>query len=394
LTLTPREVAELAQRPGANVLVVDEGPGLSGSTFLAVGEALTAVGVPAERISLFCSHEFDPGQLRAENAAGRYGRFAIRAAAAWKQPAGTQSLAGGSWRALRCPNAASYPACWANLERVKYRTSTGRTLVKFEGFGGYADATWRRAVMLAEGGWSPRVRRFEPGYFGYEWLEGRLPEARDRSWLLPRLAEYVTFRSRALSHSGAEVAPLEHMLRVNVSEAFGIELPATVRLELVRPIEPDARLSPHEWVIGAHGRVVKTDSADHASDHLMPGPADVAWDLAGTIVEWDLDRSQRHSFLQEYRARSGDAAEARLPAYVAAYAAFDWVLQRWHGMRRLVPSGPDGSLANECTGAACVAHCSSSASPSLRGSGRCPRPSIPFRVAKCRADVCRAQDRE
>jgi hypothetical protein len=93
-------------------------------------------------------------------------------------------------------------------------------------------------------------------------------------------------------------------------------------LELVRPIEPDARLSPHEWVIGAERRVVKTDSADHASDHLMPGPADVAWDLAGTIVEWDLDQSQRRSFLQQYRARSGDAAEARVPAYVAAYSAF------------------------------------------------------------------------
>jgi hypothetical protein len=322
LSLTPREVAHVARHPGADVLVVDEGPGLSGSTFLAVGEALIAAGVAADRITFLCSHEFDPAQLRAEGAAARYARFAIRAVPAWQPPTRTRSLAGGSWRSLRCPNAARYPACWSNLERVKYRTEDKRTLVKFEGFGAYADASWRRAVVLAEGHWSPRVRRSEPGYFGYEWVDGRLPEASDRGWLLPRLAEYLTFRSRALSHSGATVAPLEQMLRVNAAEAFGVELPGSVHLDVARPIEPDARLAPHEWVIGADAELRKTDSADHANDHLMPGAADVAWDLAGVIVEWELDRAERRWFLQQYRTRSGDDAAARLPAYLAAYSAF------------------------------------------------------------------------
>jgi hypothetical protein len=322
LSLTAREIPHLSRHPGADVFVVDEGPGLSGSTFLAVGEALVAMGVAAERITLFASHAFDPAQLRAEDASSRYARFAVRAVPAWEPPSQTRSLAAGQWRALRYPNTARYPACWSNLERVKYLTADRRTLVKFEGYGGYGDASFRRAVVMGDGGWSPRVRRFAPGYFGYDWVAGRVPERSDRAWLLPRLAEYLVFRSRALSHPGAEPSPLEHMLRVNVSEAFGVELPARLTLDVARPIEPDARLAPHEWVIGRDDRLVKTDSADHASDHCLPGPVDVGWDLAGAIVEWDLDGGERRSFMEQYRSRSGDDASARLPAYLAAYAAF------------------------------------------------------------------------
>src|SRR5262249_34107782 len=56
---------------GAVFLVVDEGPGLSGSSFLAVAEALTSAGVPQERIILLPSSRPNLSSLLAPNASAR-----------------------------------------------------------------------------------------------------------------------------------------------------------------------------------------------------------------------------------------------------------------------------------------------------------------------------------
>jgi hypothetical protein len=60
---------------GAGVLIVDEGPGLSGSSFISVAEALLRAQVPRDRITLVCSHLPEVDQLRAENAAQRWQQF-------------------------------------------------------------------------------------------------------------------------------------------------------------------------------------------------------------------------------------------------------------------------------------------------------------------------------
>src|SRR5437868_8656987 len=62
-------------RSGAQFLVVDEGPGLSGSSFLAVGEALVEARVGVHDIRFICSAEPDVHALRALDAANRWKRF-------------------------------------------------------------------------------------------------------------------------------------------------------------------------------------------------------------------------------------------------------------------------------------------------------------------------------
>src|SRR5262249_32633249 len=56
-------------------VIVDEGPGRSGSTFLAVAEALEREGVPAESITIVGSRPFDPASLCAEDAESRWTKF-------------------------------------------------------------------------------------------------------------------------------------------------------------------------------------------------------------------------------------------------------------------------------------------------------------------------------
>jgi hypothetical protein len=83
----------------------------------------------------------------------------------------------------------------------------------------------------------------------------------------------------------------------------------------------DGRMLPHEWLLTAENPV-KTDGVSHGDDHFFPGPTDIAWDLAGTIVEWDLDPQSSEYLLRHYQMVSGDDPGERLPAFLQAYAAF------------------------------------------------------------------------
>ncbi len=46
---------------------------------------------------------------------------------------------------------------------------------------------------------------------------------------------------------------------------------------------------PHEWIRTASG-FLKTDAVDHQDDLFFPGCQDIAWDIAGAIVEFGIPR--------------------------------------------------------------------------------------------------------
>jgi hypothetical protein len=112
------------------------------------------------------------------------------------------------------------------------------------------------------------------------------------------------------------------MLRFNVQEEFGIELQKNLAtLPIERPVIADGRMLPHKW-LDYDGRPLKLDAATHGDDHFFPGPTDIAWDLAGAIVEWNLTPDSASFFLSVYRQQSADDPSRRLPAYLLAYAIF------------------------------------------------------------------------
>jgi hypothetical protein len=84
----------------------------------------------------------------------------------------------------------------------------------------------------------------------------------------------------------------------------------------------DARMFPHEWIETSTG-YLKVDPLDHHDDHFFPGPQDIAWDVAGTIVEFQLDSAAENYFLECYERNSADRnISTRLPFYRLAYLAF------------------------------------------------------------------------
>ena len=97
----------------------------------------------------------------------------------------------------------------------------------------------------------------------------------------------------------------------------GLERLATV------PVRIDGRLHPWEWRRTPDGRLVKTDALDHAAAHDLVGCQDIAWDVAGAIVEFGLSDAAAETL----RRAVAEAAGRRLPAeavaaYRLCYAAF------------------------------------------------------------------------
>jgi hypothetical protein len=305
--------------------VVDEGPGLSGSSFLAVGEALVGAGVPRNHVTFLCSHEPDPDALLAPDGARRFRAFracAIRAARRLPEDAGA-SLGGGAWRPLLSADEASWPASWITLERLKFLSKDGRRLLKFEGLGRYGAEVRERAARMHQAGFGLPPCEEGDGFLSYRWLPGPLLSAAhlDKD-VLHRLADYCVFRARAFPAPRGGGLGLVTMLRDNCAALLGVELDADYTLEVRSPVIADARMMPHTWRRAEGGFLVKVDGVTHGDDHFFPGPTDIAWDLAGAIVEWRMTPEARHVFLDRYRRLSGDRPEARLPGYLFAYTLF------------------------------------------------------------------------
>lgn len=309
---------------GASFLVVDEGPGLSGSSFLSVAEALVRAGVAKEKITLICSHAPQPERLCAENAEQRCRQFRwVEAASPLRKPEDALIwIGGGEWRRFFVSEGDSWPACWPNFERQKFLSGelSKRRFYKFLGYGHYGDAILEREQRVAVGGFGPSAQIESDGFCSYPLLHGKPMCAGHLSGTaLARLAAYCAFRSREFSVFSGETRPLQQMAEHNLRE-LKLDLPLQLRLE--RPVIADGRMQPQEWFLTREDRIMKTDSGSHGDDHFFPGPADIAWDLAGAMVEWRMDVRQGETFLEMYRRASGDDPRERIADYVTAYTVF------------------------------------------------------------------------
>lgn len=307
-------------------VIADEGPGISGSSFLSVADALIAAGVEPGHITFLCSRQPDSEHLRAPNAAQRW--LAIRAfyldSTRRVPPEAALYLGAGAWRAHFLPDPAQWPASWITMERIKFLSADGRWLFKFEGLGHFGETLHARAQLLAEAGFSPPPTKCQHGFIAYPTIAGApLWQPHLNQVILDRIAEYCAFRAAHLPAPHAPLTELQTMVRVNLREEFGLDDHALVSaLECADPVIADGRMLPHEWISTAE-RIFKVDGVGHGDDHFFPGPTDIAWDLAGAIVEWRLDAQASEYLLQRYRQlRGGRGVAHRVRAFLLAYSVF------------------------------------------------------------------------
>lgn len=345
LTLDPGLAAALRRRSGWWHLVVDEGPGLSGSSISSTVAAVAALGVPESRIVVFPSWTSDGSTLRSEQARRRWPSLAQRSVTfetAWIASGRLaesfgggrlEDLSAGCWRTRCYTDPAVWPAAHPQHERRKYLLHHGSStpiLLRFTGLGRWGSARLARAAALADAGFTPPPLAQRHGFLARHWLAGAvgMPGATDPT-LLDAIGRYLAhLRSALPSEPGAFPAELERMIITNAAEALGVHWGERARRVVAhavwseRACEIDGRMLPHEW-IRTPGAWIKVDSLDHGNGHFLPGAQDVAWDLAGAIVEFGLEGAAARELVKRYRAHSGDHTVARrLPTYRLAYAAF------------------------------------------------------------------------
>jgi hypothetical protein len=370
ISLDPSLAADLLRDPTATYTVVDEGPGLSGSSFGAVADWLEANGVGRGRIRFFPGHGGEPGaqasaahRERWRGAARHVVEFetlALRPRQPWHAlghwiedltggPGRLEDLSGGAWRRCSGLPQEQWPPAHRQQERRKFRLDTGgrRFLVKFAGLGRHGRDKLARARALHDSGFGPEPIGYRRGFLVERWIEDARPldpAACDRTSLLRRLAAYLGFRARcfpAAPESGATLRSLSGMLCHNAAEALGPEAGrafvrlarTTGRLEgRVRRVETDNRLQRWEWLLDRSGTLLKTDALDHGRAHDLVGCQDIAWDIAGAAIELDLDADEE----AELRARVGretgrpvdpDLLRLLTPCY-AAFQLGAWTMAR------------------------------------------------------------------
>jgi hypothetical protein len=288
----------------AYYVVVDEGPGLSGSSFGAVADALEAQGISPDRIAFLPSHAGELGERASPRHRARWGT-AQRVVAEFDP----QFL-------VECFGALEPLSSGGPWERLKFlaRDDRGRLLLKFAGLGAIGERKLEMARALHARGFAPEPLGLVHGFLVERWQEdGRALAADDRP--VREIGHYVGTRARvfpATDESGAGLPELLAMSRRNLSLALGEEAaravePWAARLAAlqVQRVSTDNKLDREEWLRLPGGALLKTDAVDHHCGHDLIGCQDMAWDLAGAIVEFGLSEEEMRELVHAAEFASG-----------------------------------------------------------------------------------------
>lgn len=314
--------------------IVDEGPGLSGSSFGGVADWLESLGVAAARLIFLPSHAGDPGaqaspthRRRWETADRRVRPFEQLLASRlpdWFRDitgdlTGMQDMSAGRWaERTDLPTSPS-------REARKYLLTgrNGRFLARFAGLDTAARAKVERGRALHAAGLANEPLALRYGFT----LEHFLDAAPARHVPPAHLAAYLRFRAERFSaaRAGATLADLRIMAAHNIAQGTPAAAPLLDRWTddrlhalqaAVRPVHIDGRLHRWEWLY-ADGRLLKTDALDHSTAHDLIGPQDILWDVAAATIELPETAAITGAFT------AGDPARQDLLAFLTlAYLAF------------------------------------------------------------------------
>jgi hypothetical protein len=346
--------------PSAFGLIVDEGPGISGSSMAATASALVAAGLDRRNLAFLPGHPHDPGGAGAE-AVQAWWRTTPRyvaetnkltfnglplhdaLSAILPEPVvKVEDFSGGQWRQYVYPDVSAWPALCTAFERIKYRftlQSGQQVLFKFLGLASTspdltstAEAAAALLTERAVQGFAGPVLGVAYGFIAMEWVEGAPLKFDARSpALIDSLGAYIAHVAGSpmpANEARMAIERLTEMLYVNTCEALGEQAATLMQSYQVvaldqQPAYGDGHLQPYEWLHDKDNHLYKTDSIGHDSDHTLIGRQAVAWDIAGAIVEWRLEDEAIVQLLKAFNAAGGTAIDGPiLNFYRAAYLAF------------------------------------------------------------------------
>jgi hypothetical protein len=174
-------------------------------------------------------------------------------------------------------------------------------LLKFAGLGEIGERKLEMARTLHATGFTPEPLELVHGFLVERWCDDARPLAPDEK-PIDEIARYISARAMlfpAQAGSGASIDELLTMCRRNISVALGEDAVGSLDrwdaahlAQRVARVRTDNKLDRAEWLRAPGGRLLKTDALDHHCAHDLIGCQDPAWDVAGAIVEFELDRDE------------------------------------------------------------------------------------------------------
>ncbi|MER9896847.1 hypothetical protein [Mesorhizobium sp. M0130] len=358
LAADPELISGWRTRPSAHFAVVDEGPGLSGSSFHAVVAWLQALGIDAGRIHLFPSHLGGPGPEASADSREAWtvcqkhtadfertftAGSALPALRDWvartigRTAVSLTETSAGEWRRLHYGSQDHWPPVHRGFERRKFLASAGREKwsVKFVGLGEIGMHKAETASRLHDARFGPDVAGLCHGFLVERWIDGTtLDRARlSKEKVVAHLGHYLAWRAANLpaSEPGASLEALADIALQNTSEGLGESRAAELRNWFSKQVPPktmqrveiDGRLHPWEFILSRSGTLVKTDALDHCRSHDLIGCQDIAWDIAGARVEYSLSNAATAALCKAVEATTSRPVDADLVRYYEpCYLAF------------------------------------------------------------------------
>lgn len=335
-------------------IIVDEGPGLSGSSMASVARALEQSG--NDQVTFFPGHSGPPGNAGAEWVRDWWRRAprvttrleevrwqnrnlpdhlaAIAAAALAAESCATATMGVGDWRRFAYPEPQEWPAICPAFERLSVVQTLPGDSIFFWRFSGFAAANPEDFAIgpASDSGRPGEGRGLQAlGFSGISWPSGRRAIAADgqEPEVARALARHCAQRAGPLiprEQVLKALARLTEMLRVNaVALLDNSVLPRIETLAQeaqwqcqTAPRHGDGQLAPHHWVRSFMMGLKKAEPLLPVCDHTLVGQQPLWWDIAGALVEFDLAQS---IFLQELSFHALLPPASTLEFYLAAYAA-------------------------------------------------------------------------
>jgi hypothetical protein len=278
----------------AAYLVVDEGPGMSGSSFLAVSAELQKRGVGRERIHFFPSHDGSPGKAASAQALAEWNLFAR-----WVEPAVKPPLSPEwDWKYIG-PSAPAPFDCSGRAEYFARRNAERSCGVP----------------MMQRNGW----------WMAFSKIAGE-PARIDPATLAKHISATAD-SPLSLKDELETEHRLREMLIVNVEKQFcDAALSNALRrwldgltIEHGHASSGDGHLEPENWIKDAAGRLWKLQTTGSGLSHFVAYRLPVWWDVAQAVLEWDFG----NEILRELKKAGLECEPKTLAFFKMANAAFE-----------------------------------------------------------------------
>ena len=322
---------------------------MSGSSITGAIQKLLELGISREKVVVFPSWIPDGSSFKSGTAQKLWPQFRKYAGSFEKQWIKSKKLqagfgkdtkydfSAGMWRRELFKDESEYPGVHRHHERRKYLLTDNcahnkYSLAKFTGLGRYGHETAEKGYSLARAGFTPAIEGLSNGFTVMDFVDGKpLRRGETDDALIEFMASYCAYVQK--NFKASLTVPWEMMLEMiaeNTEEGLGSQW--------CRHLDPvwkvsrflyeddvvaiDGRMMPHEWIRTASG-YIKTDHIEHHADQFFHGCQNIAWDIAGCVVEFGMDNDCRNKLINRYCELAEDPfLPQRLPFFTVAYLAY------------------------------------------------------------------------